>query len=86
MRINQIKKTVSFRFHFSLATELNENSTSNVFNHSDNAEQSRVYNQAVVLNSLIRNMVKNQEQRGNVSSSPSNESCLTNESQVNQCF
>jgi len=62
-------------------TELNENSTSNVFNHSDNAEQSRVYNQAVVLNSLIRNMVKNQEQRGNVSSSPSNESCLTNESQ-----
>lgn len=47
----------------------------------DNPEQNPVYSQAVLLNTLIRNMVKEQEQRDHISSSASNESCLTNESQ-----
>ncbi|UJR30283.1 hypothetical protein I4U23_017821 [Adineta vaga] len=48
-----------------------------VFNNADNPEHTRIYNQAVLLNSLIRNMVN----ESNVQNSSSNESCSSNDTQ-----
>ena len=50
-----------------------------LFNNSNNPEHSRIYNQAVLLNSLIRNMVND----NSIQNSSSNESCLSNDTQVN---
>jgi hypothetical protein len=60
--------------------------TSGLF-HDNAAEQARVYNQAVLLNSLIRNMVQGQhEQADDVNTrldvSSSNESCTTRDTRV----
>ncbi|CAF1134750.1 unnamed protein product [Adineta ricciae] len=57
-------------------TQQEEFSTS-AFNNSSNPEHTRIYNQAVLLNSLIRNMVN----ENNVQNSSSNESCSSNDTQ-----
>lgn len=50
-----------------------------LFSHSNNPEHHRIYNQAVLLNSLIRNMMND----SSVQNSSSNESCCSNDTQVN---
>ena len=49
-----------------------------LFTNSTNPEHTRIYNQAVLLNSLIRNMVN----ESGVQNSSSNESCFSNDTQV----
>ncbi|CAF3944526.1 unnamed protein product [Rotaria sp. Silwood2] len=48
-----------------------------LFNNSNNPEHTRIYNQAVLLNSLIRNMVNESD----IKDSSSNESCFSNDTQ-----
>ena len=59
--------------------------TSSMLKNSNNPEQTRIYNQAVLLNSLIRNMVNDQPTMDNdLHQSTSNESCQSDQSQVNE--
>ena len=67
----------SLLFFYQIATQQEEFSSS-AFNNSNNPEHTRIYNQAVLLNSLIRNMVN----ENNVQTSSSNESCSSNDTQV----
>ncbi len=60
-----------------LATRQHESSSS-LFTNSNNPEHTRIYNQAVLLNSLIRNMVN----ESGIQNSSSNESCFSNDTQV----
>ncbi len=60
-----------------LATRQHESSPS-LFTNSNNPEHTRIYNQAVLLNSLIRNMVN----ESGIQNSSSNESCFSNDTQV----
>ena len=76
-------------FRSFLATERDEGA-SGLFNNTHHPEQSRIYNQAALLNSLIRNMVSDQQQRvdssqekGVLDNASSNESCFSNDTQVN---
>ncbi|CAF1205347.1 unnamed protein product [Rotaria sordida] len=57
-------------------TERQDTSRS-LFNNSNNPEHTRIYNQAVLLNSLIRNMVDESD----IQNSSSNESCFSNDTQ-----
>ncbi|CAF1130238.1 unnamed protein product [Rotaria sp. Silwood1] len=52
-----------------------------LFNNSNNLEHTRIYNQAVLLNSLIRNMVNERD----IKNSSSNESCFSNDTQSTNC-
>lgn len=65
---------------FSLTATQERNSPPAPFTNSNNPEQTRIYNQAVLLNSLIRNMVN----ESGVQNSSSNESCYSSDTQVNQ--
>jgi len=60
-----------------LATKQQDFSPS-LFTNSNNPEHTRIYNQAVLLNSLIRNMVN----ESGIQNSSSNESCFSNDTQV----
>lgn len=62
-----------------LATQQRDSSPS-LFANSNNPEDTRIYNQAVLLNSLIRNMVN----ESGIQNSSSNESCYSNDTQVNR--
>ncbi|CAF4438323.1 unnamed protein product [Rotaria socialis] len=54
-----------------------QDSSQSLFNNSDTPEHNRIYNQAVLLNSLVRNMVN----ESNIKNSSSNESCFSNDTQ-----
>jgi hypothetical protein len=60
-----------------IATQQKDPSPS-LFTNSNNPENTRIYNQAVLLNSLIRNMVN----ESGIQNSSSNESCSSNDTQV----
>lgn len=60
-----------------IATQQQDSSPS-LFTNSNNPEHTRIYNQAVSLNSRIRNMIN----ENNVQNSSSNESCYSNDTQV----
>ena len=76
-----------------LATHITEE-PSNTLNDQNSSEQARIYDQATFLNSLIRNMVNEQQNRQDKSTfhrkeediqrSSSNDSCFTNTIQVNK--
>ena len=68
-------KTTAF---FSITATRQQNSSRSSFNNSNNAEYTQIYNQAVLLNSLLRNMVKESV----IQNSSSNESCSSNNTQV----
>jgi hypothetical protein len=61
-----------------IATHQQQDSSSSLFTNSNNPEHTRIYNQAVLLNSLVRNMVNESE----IQNSSSNESCYSNDTQV----
>jgi hypothetical protein len=63
-----------------IATQQQQDSSSSLFTNSNNPEHTRIYNQAVLLNSLIRNMVS----ESGIQNSSSNESCFSNDTQVKQ--
>jgi hypothetical protein len=64
-------------FFLIIATEQQDSSPS-LFTNSNNPEHTRIYNQAVLLNSLVRNMVN----ESGIQNSSSNESCYSNDTQV----
>lgn len=79
----------SVTFDLLLAIERDEGA-SGLFSNTHHPDQSRIYNQAALLNSLIRNMVTDQQQRVDNSqekdvpdNASSNESCISHGSQVN---
>ncbi len=67
-------------FFLIIATHQQQDSSSSLFTNSNNPEHTRIYNQAVLLNSLIRNMVS----ESGIQNSSSNESCFSNDTQVKQ--
>jgi hypothetical protein len=64
-------------FFLIIATQQQDSSPS-LFTNSNNPEHTRIYNQAVLLNSLVRNMVN----ESGIQNSSSNESCFSNDTQV----
>jgi hypothetical protein len=71
-----LKKTIFLRI---IATQQRDPSPS-LFSDSNNPEHTRIYNQAVLLNSLIRSMVN----ESGIQNSSSNESCCSNDTQVKE--
>ena len=72
--LNQQREIMSF-----LIKATPRDPSPSLFSHSNNPEQHRIYNQAVLLNSLIRNMMND----SNIQNSSSNESCFSTDTQVN---